>query len=40
MEVLIKKILREELNSSYSTPEEIIAATIASEASGEGEKGM
>jgi spore germination cell wall hydrolase CwlJ-like protein len=40
MEILIKKILREELNSSYSTPEEIIAATIASEASGEGEKGM
>ena len=40
MEILIKRILREEFNSDYSSPDEIIAATIVSEAAGEGEKGL
>lgn len=39
MKNLIKKILREE-TTKYSSPIEIIAATIASEAAGEGDEGM
>jgi len=39
MKDLIRKIIKEE-TTKYSSPEEIIAATIASEAAGEGELGM
>lgn len=39
MEDLIRRIIKEE-TTKYSSPEEIVAATIASEAAGEGEEGM